>query len=371
MKTIVILFTFAPLCLFAQQKNGFVDENGWKQGVHIGSSGSWMFERTYVIDTLTGPFRKYSQNGTTWEIGYFKNKAYDSLWISYFGDGSTESVKNYKEGKKQGEFKTYYKNGKLKYEAIFDADTLLGNASNYYESGELESRGNRRNGTLNTYYENNQIKRIEHYKDGLLTGEVELFSETGEQILPAFILEKKVDSSVINQTDLKVSILYETDQSNRRLFFGESLFAGIRVCNNTDELVLSCGAAILVLQFNGVILHQTHEIACYRELKTVNYGTNRIVEELPNDEWNVSYQKENIDHTTSFGLLTVSVRDAKCDDTGTNPISLNYHGQILEINDLDNLQFFEFDIDHDGRNELYILSYASCRGYLKVYKIQR
>lgn len=369
MKKITIILLFLPCILFSQEKAGTIDNNGWKQGMHVGSSGSWLFERTYVNDTLTGPFRKYSKNGTTWETGFFKNKEYDSLWTEYYVDGSIETIKNYNEGKKQGEFKDFYKSGKLKYQAVFDSDTLVGNSINYFENGQIKSEGNRKNGIWKTYYENRQVASVERFRDNLLTGEVEKYDMNGGEILPVFISENKTDTSIINKTELKVSVLYETNRKDRALRFGEYLFGGATVCKNNKDLVLKYGSAIIVIKENGVEIHQTNDIVCNNEIPTIKYGINRVVKELPNGEWDIKYVKEKVKHKTHLGVLTVDVQDSKCDDTGTNPISIDYKGQSLTIKNIDNLQFFEYDTNNDGKKELYILTYASCQGFLKIYKV--
>ena len=98
---------------------------------------------------------------------------------------------------------------------------------------------------------------------------------------------------------------------------------------------------------------------------------NRVVKELPNGEWDIKYVKEKVMHKTHLGVLTVDVQDSKCDDTGTNPISIDYKGQSLTIKNIDNLQFLEYDTDNDGKKELYILTYASCEGFLKIYKVEK
>lgn len=53
-----------------------------------------------------------------------------------------------------------------------------------------------------------------------------------------------------------------------------------------------------------------------------------------------------------------------------NPITLKRSEGNLEIRNIQNLKFFESDVNADGKNELYVLSYASCQGHLKIYKIE-
>lgn len=371
MKTITIILILVPFLSFSQTKEGYIDENGWKQGMHKGYSGSWLFERTYVNDTLTGPFRKYTKDGITWETGFFKNKEYDSLWIEYYSDGSVETIKNYNQGIKQGEFKEFYKSGKLKYEAVFNSDTIAGEAKNYFESGAIRAKGNRRNGGWITYHANGEIASIEKFKDGELNGELFMYNEKGEQILPAFIKQTFPDTNVINSSNLNIYVMFEQPKREQRILrLGEHLFRGATVCLNGSNIVLKYSNEYVVLKENGVELKTSSTLTCSTELTTTKFGINREVKELPNGEWDINYIEKDVDHKTSLGELVVHIKQLKCDDTGTNPVTLKRQEGNLEILNIDNLQFFEYDLNNDGQNELYILSYASCQGYLKIYKIE-
>lgn len=346
------------------------DENGWKQGMHIGASGSWEFERTYINDTLNGPFRKYSGQ-TTWETGFYKKHKQDSVWIEDYGNGTVRAIKHFKEGEKQGEFKTFYPNGNLSYIATFNADTLVGSAINYFENGKIKLEGNRKNGTWKTFYQNGQIASLETFRDGKLFAEKVVYDSTGLKILPRFVPEMEVDTCVINKTELNVKLLYQSDKSEKGFYFGEDLFGGGDICTNKDGLMIKYGNIIISIKKDGVELHQTNETRCLTGIKSTNYGTNLETKEFPDGEVDIEYVKKKVVHKISFGNLTVDVQDAKCMDTGTNPISLIYKSTILQINHIDNLQFFEFDVNKNGYKELYIISYASCQGMVKIYKISK
>lgn len=371
MKTIAIILILVPFLSFSQMKEGFIDENGRKQGMHKGYSGSWLFERTYVNDTLTGPFRKYTKDGTTWETGFFKNKEHDSLWIEYYSDGSIETIKIYNEGVKQGEFKEFYKSGKLKYKAVFNTDTIVGEAKNYFENGKIKAKGNRRNGEWITYHVNGKIASIENFKNGELYGDIVMYNEKGEQILPVFIKQTSPETNVINNSNLNVYLMFEQPTRNQRVLkLGEYLFGGAKICLNEGNIVLKYGYEHVIIKENGVELKTSSNIACSTEITTTNFGINRVVKELPNGEWDIKYIEKDVEHKTSFGELVVHIKQLKCDDTGTNPLTLKRQEGNLEILNIDNLQFFEYDMNKDDKNELYILSYASCQGYLKIYKIE-
>lgn len=355
----------------AENKEGYIDENGWRQGLFIDSSNNSIYNRVYVNDTLNGSFRKYTKYGSISTTGFYKNKERNGEWIDYHPEGATKSISHYALGLRQGEFKKYYEDGTLKYQGVFNADTMVGNVQNYFVNGNIKSEGNRQNGTWKTYFQNKRVARIEKYSNSTLIGEVKTYDSTGIKTLPIFLPEKDTDTCVINQTDLVVKILYETDRSNRKVQFGEYLFGDATVGIYNQDLIVKFGMIIFTIKPNGIKLQQTNEINCDKEISYSKYGINRVTKELPNGEWDMYYVNEKVKHKTSFGNLTVDVQNLSCDDTGRNPITLDYKGKILAINHIDNLQFFEYDIDKNGSKEIYLLSYASCQGYLKIYKISK
>jgi len=373
MRKVLFILTLIPLLTYGQQKEGYVDENGWKQGTHKGYSGSWLFERTYVNDTLTGPFRKYTKDGTTWETGFFKNKEHDSLWTEYYGNGEIESIKNYDNGLKNGEFKEFYKGRQLRYEATFKHDTLIGNATNYYESGRIKAVGNRRNGTWKTYYLNGQIKSEQQFENSELVGEAKKYNENGKILIPTYLKAQEItsDTSIINLTDLKVYLLFDQyDKKNKVVNFGEDLFRGGKICTG-KELTIQIGAINFLIKENGLEIHETIERRCDKELESIKYGINRVVKELENGEWDVKYVYDTIDHKSSLGKIEVIRKKLKCVDTGRNPLKIHRNGKTLEFKDIDNLQFFEYDLDNDGNKGLYVLTYQSCNGLLKIYEVKK
>jgi antitoxin component YwqK of YwqJK toxin-antitoxin module len=373
MKTIAIILILVPFLSFSQTKEGFIDGNGWKQEMQkCYSGGLFIDESTYVNDTLTGPFSKYTKEGITWGAGFFKNKEYDSLWIEYYSDSTIKIIKNYNEDIKQREFILFYKSGKIQYEVVFNSDTIVGEAKNYFENGVIKAKGNRRNGEWITYHVNGKIASIENFQNGKLHGDVVMYNEEGEQILPVFIKQTSPDTNVINNSNLNVYLMFEQPKTTQRVLrFGEELFRGATVCLNETNIVLKYGNDYVIIKENGVELKTSSNLTCSNELTPTKFGINRIVKELPNGEYDIKYIEKDIVHKTSLGELVVHVKHLKCDDTGTNPITLKRPEGNLEILNIDNLQFFEYDINKDGKNELYILSYASCQGYLKIYKIEK
>ena len=365
-----IILTF-PIFAFGQTKN-YEDELGRKQGVHDGYSGSWLFERTYKNDTLNGFFRQFTKDGTTWSTGYFKNGLKDSLWLEFYKDRTVKEREFYRAGKKHGEFIHYFENGHVSYVANFDNDTLVGEAINYYQSGSVKSKGNRQNGTWVEYYENGNVKSKQTFSNGKLSGQTLFFSIEGDTLLPRQIKPKLVvnDTSIINNTDLKVYLLFDPfDSLNRPIEFGPSLFGGyIPVCKN-EFLTVHIGAINFLFKPGGLWAYEQIDTNCNQKIKLNGYTTNRKVKELKNGDYDISYELEKKYFNSRLGKIEVERKQMQCDDTGKNPVTITRNGKKLVFKDIGNLLFFEFDSDNDGKNELYLFNYFSCEGRLYIYKI--
>jgi len=372
LRNISFLILTLPIFAFGQTKN-FKDELGRKQGVHDGYSGSWLFERTYKNDTLNGFFRKFTKNGTTWSTGYFKNGLKDSLWLEFYKDRTVKKREFYRAGKKYGESIHYFENGHISYVANFDNDTLVGESINYYQSGSIRSKGNRQNGTWTEFYENGKIKSKQKFRNGNLWSQTFFFSIHGDTLFPRQIKPKLIanDTSIINNTDLKVYLLFDShDSLNRPIQFGPSLFGGyIPVCKN-ELLTVHIGAINFLFKPTGLWVYEQIDTTCYQKIKVNGYTTNRKVKELKNGEYDISYELEMKNFKSRLGKIQVERKQMQCDDTGRNPVTITRNREQLIFKDIGNLIFFEFDTDSDGRNELYLLNYFSCQGQLEIYRIE-
>ncbi|MES2560825.1 MAG: toxin-antitoxin system YwqK family antitoxin [Bacteroidota bacterium] len=373
MKQILTLSFFLwgfPLLVSAQTKNQ-TDSQGRKQGVHDGYSGSWLFERTYVNDTLNGPFRQYTKDGTTWATGYFLNGLKDSVWLDFYPNKKIKEKAVYRKGKKEGAFVHYFENGDISYTATFKNDSLYGDAIGYYPSLSLESKGDPYNGEWIEYYENGNIKSKQSFTNRILSSERFYFSAKGDTLLPRNIAPQPVleDTSIINQTTLKVYLLFNSfDSLNKPIDFGPHLFHPIPVCKN-EQVVIHIGPINFLLTQNGFRVYEQFDPSCLQKIKTNGYTTNRDTRELPNGNYDVRYALETKLFKSRLGKIAVERKQMQCDDTGNNPLTITRDNKTLLFKDIGNVLFFEFDSDNDTQNELYVLNYFSCEKQLKIYKV--
>lgn len=95
-------------------------------------------------------------------------------------------------------------------------------------------------------------------------------------------------------------------------------------------------------------------------------------ENKSNDIISHEYTTLNEKETLEFekGTVNINFEGLGCMDTGINSFTLkNEHG-ILTLNDLANIQVFEFDLNGNGEKEVYVVSYTICIGHMEVYKIE-
>lgn len=95
--------------------------------------------------------------------------------VTYYSDGSIESVALYQEGILNGALKQYYPNGQLKKIVIMKQGILEGPETLYYDTGATLSTGNyhagKRQGPFRHYHPDGSEAAMYVYEQGLLEGE--------------------------------------------------------------------------------------------------------------------------------------------------------------------------------------------------------
>ena len=145
---------------------------------------------------LHGKCIYYSSNGGINNIGNYKNGNKDGVWKTYYHNTpNIESEINYKDGLKYGAFTKYYSNGNIKNEG-FTFEELLSNKrkktkldgeqKDYYENGILSKLSHYnmgvKTGIWETYYNNAKLKTIGEYSDNLLIGNSLYYGLDGDTI---------------------------------------------------------------------------------------------------------------------------------------------------------------------------------------------
>jgi len=121
----------------------------------------------YLLKKRTGEWKKYYKSGKLARIGNYLNGEETGEWKNYYENGQLAQISNYIDGKRTGEFKDYYKNKQLSSFGNYIDWKKNGDWKYYYETGKLKERGTYLNGEetgeWEEYYENGQLKETRYY----------------------------------------------------------------------------------------------------------------------------------------------------------------------------------------------------------------
>lgn len=191
-------------------------------------NGKLKYEAEYVdgvylllahYDSTGNIFREgnydYKINYATGELhveGKFRNGKAEGVWLSWYKNGSRKDSCNYKNGllngtcyywfknhpnqlqcigtykknKKNGEWKWFYEDGKIKKKCFYKDDLLKGEFINFYKNGNIKSReyyiDNRLHGIAFYYFQSGKKLYESTFQNGRIQGSFKEYSREGRLI---------------------------------------------------------------------------------------------------------------------------------------------------------------------------------------------
>ncbi|MFN3916217.1 MAG: toxin-antitoxin system YwqK family antitoxin [Flavobacteriales bacterium] len=169
----------------------FKDDKPYGRFTYYYESGEVSSVVDYSKNGTVAYAKAYFPNGNIMSRGKYENKLKDSVWV-YFNDRegliSTENwvkgkkegeekifygdpdqslfeINTYKNGLKNGQWKQYYKNGKILAIGTYRDDNFEGKVTYYYSSGTVDEEGAYKNAVKNGYWK-------KYDEDGKLLGKV-------------------------------------------------------------------------------------------------------------------------------------------------------------------------------------------------------
>lgn len=146
-------------------------------------------------DQILDVQKKIGEDGKIKSIGSFSNGKKQGIFREYGKDGEIISSAIYEDnikvgegiitgsGKYQGSWKMYYPTGEIKAEGEYLEGNKDGKWKYYYLTGEIEQKGNYKNnlasGEWIWYFKSGEVKRQEYYRKGREDGKSIEFSEDG------------------------------------------------------------------------------------------------------------------------------------------------------------------------------------------------
>jgi antitoxin component YwqK of YwqJK toxin-antitoxin module len=205
--------------VFFNHKGALIQKVSYAQGKKNGveetffENGQLASRKIYINDVENGPFETYFKNGSKESIGHYLNGLFDDSIRYYYENGNTLLVGLYRLGIKEGKWWYYHESGKDKMWVVYregkvvQEEFINGSFETYYGDGGLESVANYteglKDGEFIEYYpvksvkvvpktkenpyepddfmevKEQQIKRIIHYKLGKLDGNLIEYNSDG------------------------------------------------------------------------------------------------------------------------------------------------------------------------------------------------
>lgn len=161
----------------------------------------------FITITVPAQYHKeyYAIDGRLREEGMLKNGKKQGEWKSYSPHNYLSGITNYEMGIEEGLDTGFHENGKIQstrtfrkgvligeYKAYYDDDKTVeeyinydtGETKSYHRNGQLEKIGfkidNEKNGEWKTFYQNGQLSEIGNYQNGIQNGEWKRFYENGQ-----------------------------------------------------------------------------------------------------------------------------------------------------------------------------------------------
>ncbi|MCI0474548.1 MAG: hypothetical protein L0Y76_13300 [Ignavibacteria bacterium] len=190
---------------------GTVDEAGNRNGKtkEYFSSGEVMAEGQYTDNRRTGIWKFFNQAGKIEQTGSYNNGRPDGIWKWYYESGSLLREEEYFQGQRDGTYTEYSKtgeiiaqgqysdserNGEWKFQSgnntevgKFIIGLRDGTWKSFYSDGKLRYKGNyiqgNAEGTHTYFYENGMVKEERYYESGIRQKTWKKFDQEGTLIL--------------------------------------------------------------------------------------------------------------------------------------------------------------------------------------------
>lgn len=117
----------------------------------------------YIDGKKEGKWKHFNKNGTVERIAFYKNGKKEGVWKEYYDNGAIESEEEYANDKKDGEWTKYYKNGSLRSKEIYSNNEEIGNWISYYRSGNIENTIDHNTHLHKYFYKNGQLFNSKYY----------------------------------------------------------------------------------------------------------------------------------------------------------------------------------------------------------------
>jgi antitoxin component YwqK of YwqJK toxin-antitoxin module len=176
--------------LYLYYDNGKIKEEGIREEDKYSTVNFWTIEGKQIVSNGNGNYIEYFDNGKPEVTGTLKNGSRNGSWKWYHKNGKLRKIVEYKEGLAAGPVKELYENGKISYEGSYKNDTWEGRSTWYDEEGNKTCIANYKKGELDgykTFVSHGKKTSEEFYKEGKVIYSIVKYYDTGEPLY--YILE--------------------------------------------------------------------------------------------------------------------------------------------------------------------------------------
>lgn len=189
--TSLLFLVFALITLGAYAGKGDVnrkDQLGLRQGYWV-ITGAMSGDRLYPFEA-------------TVEEGFYKDDRREGLWKKYHPNGKLRSEITYEWGKPFGPYKVYYASGQIEESGNWEEGRNIGEFKRFHDNGTMQQHfyfdeTGRRTGTQYYFHDNGQPSLIVDIVAGKENGPMKRYDETGR-----LIEEKSFDKGYVKSSTL-------------------------------------------------------------------------------------------------------------------------------------------------------------------------
>jgi len=147
-----------------------------------------VFMSTNLGQSATGQWKRHTDDGKIEELGDYKDGKREGLWVSYFAGGERPKEElSFEDDQTSGPYRHYYPTGELMIEGQFSLQGRTGLWRGYFPSGQSAWTGhfsrNEKSGEWRAWYPSGQLKSVAHYQSDNKAGESIVYSKEGRATL--------------------------------------------------------------------------------------------------------------------------------------------------------------------------------------------
>ena len=163
----------------------------------------------YVEDKKTGSYKSFDDNCYLLKKEEYVEDKLEGNTILYWPDSTGEKIKKiipYNQGRREGTGYEYGKDGRIVAITTYKKNFIVSN-----EKVNRKDEKGKKQGLWKTYYKNNRLKKEERYKDDVLNGYVKFYNAQGKLESATLYLDGKEQSQEENVADFDITSTYFSD----------------------------------------------------------------------------------------------------------------------------------------------------------------